>query len=605
MGIQLFYAIFEWFLYKVKFSRNLERISSLCRRNTSSYRYYTIAKGRCFMQISSYRGKLQMLGIMVFATVILNAVLLFYIISYNNEIKEIDYPSANFANEMKYSVIQVQQYLSDISATRAMDGKDDGFQNAEENAQSFRESLQSFIKLHPENEKSLKEYGQSFEEYYILGKKMAQAYIDGGPSEGNKLMDSFDTKADALSEFTDKIHDESAEILQAKLERIDQQTKIVFVILILSGLINVCTAFFLVRSIFKAFQILEQGIQKDNQGKITLQEIRMDRQDEFGHFASLLNILLDQVRKFIGQVSDSSQQLTASAQELTSTVDQSSGTSMQVVSSTEKLVHGADVQLQNAKKSRQDVIQMSDAIVQIAENTQKVSNAAEKTSTNAAAGEQSIREVIAQMQIIEKKTDASVSSIELLENKSGQIGKIVEVISSIANQTNLLALNAAIESARAGEAGRGFSIVAEEVRKLAEQSQDAAKQITELIAEVQSSTSQAANFMQESKIEVDAGARIVDNAGKNFTEIVQMVLTITQQIHEISASVEESNNHSQEIVTSMQVMEKESQDAAGQAQTISASTQEQSASLEEIAASSQHLAKMADDLQQAIYTFRL
>lgn len=557
------------------------------------------------MQISSYRGKLQMLGIMVFATVILNAVLLFYIISYNNEIKEIDYPSANFANEMKYSVIQVQQYLSDISATRAMDGKDDGFQNAEENAQSFRESLQSFIKLHPDNEKSLKEYGQSFEEYYILGKKMAQAYIDGGPSKGNKLMDSFDTKADALSEFTDKIHDESAEILQAKLERIDQQTKIVFVILILSGLINVCTAVFLVRSIFQAFQVLEQGIQKDNQGKITLQEIRMDRQDEFGHFASLLNILLEQVRKFIGQVSDSSQQLTASAQELTSTVDQSSGTSMQVVSSTEKLVHGADVQLQNAKKSRQDVIQMSDAIVQIAENTQKVSAAAEKTSENAAAGEQSIREAIAQMQIIETKTDASVSSIELLENKSGQIGKIVEVISSIANQTNLLALNAAIESARAGEAGRGFSIVAEEVRKLAEQSQDAAKQISELIAEVQSSTSQAANFMQESKIEVDAGARIVDNAGKNFTEIVQMVLTITQQIHEISASVEESNNHSQEIVTSMQVMEKESQDAAGQAQTISASTQEQSASLEEIAASSQHLAKMADDLQQAIHAFRL
>ena len=557
------------------------------------------------MQIRSYRGKLQMLGIMVFATVVLNAVLLFYIISYNNEIKEIDYPSANFANEMKYSVIQVQQYLSDISATRAMDGKDDGFKNAEENAQSFRESLQSFIKLHPNNEKSLKEYGQSFEEYYVLGKKMAQLYIDGGPAEGNKMMDSFDIKADALSEFTDKIHDESAEILQAKLETIDQQTKIVFVILILSGMINVCMAAFLIRSIFQAFQVLEQGIQKDNQGKITLQEIRLDRQDEFGNFAALLNILLEQVRKFIGQVSDSSQQLTASAQELTSTVDQSSGTSMQVASSTEKLVHGADVQLQNAKKSRQDVIQMSDAIVQIAENTQKVSSAAEKTSTNAAAGEQSIREVIAQMQIIETKTDASVSSIELLENKSGQIGKIVEVISSIANQTNLLALNAAIEAARAGEAGRGFSIVAEEVRKLAEQSQDAAKQISELIAEVQSSTTQAADFMQESKIEVDAGARIVDNAGKNFTEIVQMVLTITQQIHEISASVEESNNHSQEIVASMQLMEKESQDAAGQAQTIAASTQEQSASLEEIAASSQHLAKMADDLQQAIHAFRL
>lgn len=553
----------------------------------------------------SCRGKLQLLGGMVAFTVLLNALLLFHVITDNREVAERSYPSVRAANEMGSSIIQVQQYLSDISATRALDGKDDGFTNAEENAQTFKKALQQFIVLHPEKEAAMKKYETSFDAYYALGKKMAQAYIDQGPAGGNPLMPAFDEQAEELSAFTDKINDESEATLQEDLSRMDWQTKMVFAILIASGIINILTAFIIIRSMKSAFALLEEAIRQDENGQITLKEVHLDRQDEFGHFSLLLNALLHQVRSFIGQVASSSEQLTASAQELTSTVEQSSLASVQVAASTEKVVQSTEVQLGGAKRANTDVNQMAGAINQIAENTQKVSYAAEKTSTNASAGEDGIRQAITQMKIIEDKTDASVLAISELESKSGQIGKIVDVISGIASQTNLLALNAAIESARAGEAGRGFSVVAEEVRKLAEQSQDAASQITTLITDVQANTTRAAAFMQQGKTEVDNGTRIVDQAGKNFHEIVGMVLTITQQIHEISASIEEATSHTREVSDTMQSIENESRQSADQAQNISAATEEQSASLQEIATSSHHLANMADELQQAIQAFRL
>lgn len=328
-------------------------------------------------------------------------------------------------------------------------------------------------------------------------------------------------------------------------------------------------------------------------------------QSEFGDVSRAVETMNTNIRNLMKQVSNTSEQLAASSEELTASADQSAQASNQVAASITDVAQGADTQLRLANNANGVVEKMSASIQQVAKNTQIVSASAEKTATTANAGEQTIEKAVSQMSTIEEKTTSTARVIGELEEKSQQIGQIVEVISAISGQTNLLALNAAIEAARAGEAGRGFAVVAEEVRKLAEQSQEAAKQITDLISEVQAKTNHAVTFMNDGKREVDSGAAVVGAAGQSFREILQMIREITAQIQGISKAIEEISKGTQHVVDAVQKIDQESKNAAAQTQTISAATEEQSASVEEIASASRHLAQMAEGLQEEIRRFKV
>ena len=212
---------------------------------------------------------------------------------------------------------------------------------------------------------------------------------------------------------------------------------------------------------------------------------------------------------------------------------------------------------------------------------------------------------VVQMAHIEQTVIASAQVVAKLGDRSKEIGQIVDTISGIAGQTNLLALNAAIEAARAGEQGRGFAVVAEEVRKLAEQSQEAAKQIATLIGEIQSETDQAVVAMNNGTREVKLGAEVVNASGQSFQEITGLVMQVSGQVKEISAAIEQMASGSQQIVESVKQIDELSKTASGEAQTVSAATEEQSASMEEIASSSQALANLAQNLRQAVSKFQI
>ena len=331
----------------------------------------------------------------------------------------------------------------------------------------------------------------------------------------------------------------------------------------------------------------------------------MADRSEFGVLATSVDKMNRSIGALIRNLLNTAEQLAASSEELTASADQSAQASNQVAQSITEVAKGSDEQLRAADQTRDMVEQMSKGIDQMAQNTMVVSASAQKTASAAAEGEQSVGQAVAQMGIIETKTEATANVIASLEERSKQIGQIVEVISTIAAQTNLLALNAAIEAARAGEAGRGFAVVADEVRKLAEQSQDAAKQITELIGEVQGRTNQAVLFMNEGRREVETGAKVVNSAGQSFADILRMVREISAEVHEISAATEELTSGTQQVVGAAQRISKESRQAAEQTETISAATEEQSASMEEIASASRHLANMAEGLQVAVQKFKI
>jgi len=209
------------------------------------------------------------------------------------------------------------------------------------------------------------------------------------------------------------------------------------------------------------------------------------------------------------------------------------------------------------------------------------------------------------MMSIEKTVTGSAEVVKNLGERSREIGQIVDTISGIAEQTNLLALNAAIEAARAGEQGRGFAVVADEVRKLAEQSQKASKQIALLINEIQLETQNAVISMDEGTHQVKLGTEVAQSAGHAFIEITTLVDQVSSMVGEISEEFQQMAIGSQKIVTSVTDIYETSRAITGQTQTVSAATQEQSASVEEIASSSQVLATMADELQQSLKKFYL
>jgi methyl-accepting chemotaxis protein len=188
---------------------------------------------------------------------------------------------------------------------------------------------------------------------------------------------------------------------------------------------------------------------------------------------------------------------------------------------------------------------------------------------------------------------------------SSMFGVLVETISAIAGQTNLLALNAAIEAARAGEQGRGFAVVADEVRKLAEQSNEAAKKIAEMIGKIQSDTGEVIIVMNRGANEVVLGNEVVRSAGDAFSKIESQIHQMIVEMKNISLAIQGTANDSNHVVTAVQDIDKVSKNTVYQTQTVSAATEEQSASMHEIASSSRNLVEMAGYLQEMVDKFKV
>ena len=220
-------------------------------------------------------------------------------------------------------------------------------------------------------------------------------------------------------------------------------------------------------------------------------------------------------------------------------------------------------------------------------------------------GGKTLNEAIGQIKRIEESTLESTKVVTALGERSSEIGQIVDTISSISEQTNLLALNAAIEAARAGEHGRGFAVVADEVRKLAESSQEAAQRISALIAETRRDTDNAVAGMQAGSEEVRVGTENIMSMGESFRKIIEIVENVSSQVQEISSAISGMAVSGQEIVGHIRTIGESSRSAAEEAETVSAATEEQSASVQEIAHASNELAKMAMDLQREVQKFKV
>lgn len=370
-------------------------------------------------------------------------------------------------------------------------------------------------------------------------------------------------------------------------------------------LIAVLASFVFAGRLIRPIRVLNQAIEKIVQGDLTIQTVALKSDDELGRMAQAFTTMNQYLRQMITKVVHSAETLSASSEELTASAQQSAQAVNQVASATSDTARETATQLTAMKHAVDMVKQMSDSMGQAAINVNSAAAMSDKTVGAAMEGSKNIDTAIHQMVSIEKTVTNSAQVVAKLGQRSQEIGQIIDTISGIAGQTNLLALNAAIEAARAGEQGRGFAVVAEEVRKLAEQSQEAAKKIAELIGDIQAETEQAVTAMAQGSNEVKMGAEVVDVAGKTFGEITEYINDVSAQVRQISDTIDQLASGSQQIEASIFEIERTSKNVADHTQTVSAATEEQSASMEEIAASSQALSKMAQELQNSIGSFKL
>lgn len=387
----------------------------------------------------------------------------------------------------------------------------------------------------------------------------------------------------------------------------DETQRTLGVVAILSLLVGIGIGIFINRSMIKPIQLTTMNLDKmaHRDYAFVVPKMALNREDEIGQLARAMQTVGDTMKEVIGQLVESSEQLGASSEELTANAEQSAQAANQVAEAISDVAAGASAQLQAVDVTTNAAEQISVSIQKIATDAGDVVSIAQDASRSAKNGEKTVEEATRQMANIERTVGNSAQVVAKLGANSKEIGQIVDTISGIAGQTNLLALNAAIEAARAGEQGRGFAVVAEEVRKLAEQSQEAAKHIANLISEIQGDTDNAVLAMSQGTHEVKLGTEIVHLAGKTFNEIASLVEQVSTQVGSISIAIQQTANGSQQIVSSIQDIDKISRAAVGQTQTVSAATEEQSASMEEIASSSYSLTEMAEKLQRIVTTFKI
>ncbi|MBU2701267.1 methyl-accepting chemotaxis protein [Sporomusaceae bacterium BoRhaA] len=372
----------------------------------------------------------------------------------------------------------------------------------------------------------------------------------------------------------------------------------------LSILFVIGITFMMSKRITKPMENLTNQVKLVANGDLTVQ-VKVNGQDEIALLSLSFNTMVHNLKELILHVNHNAENLAASSEELTASADQSAQAANQVAGSITDVAKGAEQQLAAANETAVIVEQMSASIQQIAINANEVAKQSSHAANKANEGNESIDKAVNQMANIEETVTTTAKMVTKLGESSKEIGQIVDTISGIAGQTNLLALNAAIEAARAGEQGRGFTVVAEEVRKLAEQSEEATKKIAELINEIQGDTDKAVVAMNNGTQEVRLGAKVVNASGQTFEEISTVIIRVSDQVKEISAAIEQMAIGSQQIVGSVKQINELNKKTAGEAQTVSAATEEQSASMEEIATSSQSLARLAMDLREAVSKFQI
>ncbi|KAA0893201.1 methyl-accepting chemotaxis protein [Oryzomonas rubra] len=348
-------------------------------------------------------------------------------------------------------------------------------------------------------------------------------------------------------------------------------------LLVILGL-SVLVAGLVSRSITRPVKEVVETIKDIAQGEGDLtKRLPISGNNEIGELSEWFNTFVNKLHGIISQVSGSALQLSSSANELQSTSKAMSQSVGNLSSQSTSLATAGE--------------EMSATSSDIAGNCHHAATNAGGASNKAAEGAEVVNQSIEIMQAIAERVKNAADTVETLGNRSDQIGTIVGTIEDIADQTNLLALNAAIEAARAGEQGRGFAVVADEVRALAERTTRATKEIGEMIKAIQKETREAVHTMEQSVAQVEQGSTHAADSGRSLQEILVIITDVTEQISQIATAAEEQTATTREISSNVL--------------SLNELAHHNSAAIQETAVTANNVSQQAEELQRLVNQFKL
>lgn len=385
-----------------------------------------------------------------------------------------------------------------------------------------------------------------------------------------------------------------------------ERSMIVTIVAIFIALITgILTSISLTNRIAKPLAGLERHVKEISNGNLQLEPLAVRSADEIGHLTVAINEMKVTLTKLLSNLSLSAEHLHHTSVQLTSVIDD-------VNVSAEMMLEGAKHGSENVKtmttaafESATAMDETAAAVQKIAESSQELHGFAGRTEELAKAGAQNIHTASHQMSSIYESTKLTTELIQKLSQQSKEIESITQVITSITDQTNLLALNAAIEAARAGEHGKGFAVVADEVRKLAEESNRSASQIVTLTNEIQRDTKNVELAIEDSLQNVEQGVGIIDEAGQSFGQIVNAIGEMRAQIEDVSAVTEQISATAEEVAASVLEIARSSELTNGNAQQSFVATETQLSSLENITSVADDLNNRAQELQEFVGNYRI
>ena len=360
------------------------------------------------------------------------------------------------------------------------------------------------------------------------------------------------------------------------LKQIGEMTKKTLLEMLLGLLIVIPIGIVMGRKVIGRLKPFWEVASKASEGDLT-HRVSITTQDELGQMGGALNHLLDQLNGMLLQT-----------QEVAHSLSQASG---QLSDVGHQVVQVSQAQVHQAMRVVTSVETMASTAGDMARNTQGLALAATEVNESAVQGGEIASSSIQGMESVSKRIQESAGRIQSLGQRSQEIGDIIGVIEDIAEQTNLLALNAAIEAARAGEQGRGFAVVADEVRKLAERTGKATKEITTVVESVQQGTNEAVHSMEAGTQEAHTGMTLAREAGIRLTEIVNGVQRVVDMIQTFAESTQQQSQVSGELSSSIQQVAQLSQENEGHVQGVATATQQ--------------FAGLAADLQTSLSRFTL